>query len=150
MKLEDLYKKYPVIFSEERGFEHNHGWYKLLDELCSQLITIMDKVGVVITAEQVKEKFGTLRFYYSLDFKDLPESDAKDWYRIIASLVSKAEMQSGYTCERCGERGKMRPGGWIKTLCDECDSNSRRDTEIKEWTKTLSDKRKEAKEASDE
>ena len=82
----------------------------------------MNKVGIVVTAEQVKEKFGTLRFYYSVDYKDLEYSDSEGWDNIIRSLVSRAEMMSGYTCERCGERGKIRPGGWIKTLCDKCDS----------------------------
>jgi hypothetical protein len=123
MKLKELHKKYPVIFSNGRSFQHSHGWYKVLDELCSQLTTIMNKVEIVVTAEQVKEKFGTLRFYHSVKFpEDLPDSDARDWNEIIRSLVSRAEMMSGYTCERCGEQGKIRPGGWIKTLCDECNS----------------------------
>jgi hypothetical protein len=149
MKLEDLHEKYPVIFSHGRSFEHSHGWYKLLDELCSQLTTIMNNIGIVITAEQVKEKFGTLRFYCSVDFpKDLPDSDAKNWNDIIRSLISRAEMMSGYTCERCGERGKVRPGGWIKTLCDKCDSKELEvsTTEMKEQFKEL----KKEKEASNE
>ena len=53
VELKELHKKYPVIFSNERSFQHSHGWYKVLDELCSQLTTIMNKVGIVVTAEQV-------------------------------------------------------------------------------------------------
>ena len=132
MKLEELCEKYPVIFSERygketetcmaRGFEHGEGWCELLDELCSQLKTIMDKVGVVITAEQVKEKFGTLRFYYALDYSksELSDSDAKNWSKIIGSLVSKAELHSCYVCEECGLPGKSREGCWVRTLCDNC------------------------------
>ena len=155
MELEELQIKYPVIFSNisnsmscmARGFEHGFGWYKLLDELCSQLTTISDKVGAVITADQVKEKFGTLRFYYSVDFpKDLPDSD--DWCKIISSLVSKAEMMSGYTCERCGERGKIRPGGWIKTLCDKCDAKELEVSTVE--SSRNSGNKKKAKESSDE
>lgn len=121
-KLEELKEKYPVIFSKI-SFEHDHGWYELLDELGSQLTTIMNKVGLVVTAEQVKEKFGTLRFYYSLDFKELPDSEVDGWNEIISGLVSKAELHSSHVCERCGEYGEIRPGGWIRTLCDECAKN---------------------------
>jgi len=59
---------------------------------------------VVVT--QVKEKFGTLRFYYS----------GGDDY--ISGLVSMAEVMSAVTCEECGVPGKRRHGGWIRTLCD--------------------------------
>jgi hypothetical protein len=55
---------------------------------------------------QVKEKFGTLRFYYS----------GGDDY--ISGLVAMAESMSGHTCEECGSPGEIRRGGWIKTLCD--------------------------------
>lgn len=59
---------------------------------------------VVVT--QVKEKFGTLRFYY----------EGGDEY--ISGLVSMAESMSAVTCEKCGAPGKQRHGGWIRTLCD--------------------------------
>jgi hypothetical protein len=71
------------------------------------------KTGVVIppevpqvTLDQVKEKFGTLRFYYT----------GGDDY--ISGLVSLAESVSGITCEECGDAGEGRNGGWIRTLCD--------------------------------
>ena len=55
---------------------------------------------------QVKEKFGTLRFYY----------DGGDDH--IHGLVRMAEAMSSVTCETCGVPGKQRSGGWIRTLCD--------------------------------
>ena len=60
-----------------------------------------------VTLDQVKEKFGTLRFYYS----------GGDDY--ISGLVSMAESMSGVTCEECGNPGKQVGGGWITTLCKE-------------------------------
>jgi len=60
-----------------------------------------------VTLDQVKEKFGTLRFYYS----------GGDDY--IRGLVSMAESMSGVTCEECGNPGTQTPGGWIKTVCKE-------------------------------
>jgi hypothetical protein len=64
-----------------------------------------------VTAVQVKEKFGTLRFYY----------DGGDDY--IRGLVSMAESMSAVTCEECGNLGKSRRGGWIRTLCDSHSKN---------------------------
>ena len=60
-----------------------------------------------VTLDQVKEKFGTLRFYYS----------GGDEY--IHGLVSMAESMSGVTCETCGKPGTSTGGGWIKTACKE-------------------------------
>jgi hypothetical protein len=60
-----------------------------------------------VTLDQVKEKFGTLRFYYT----------GGDDY--ISGLVSMAESMSGVTCETCGKPGTQTGGGWIKTVCVE-------------------------------
>lgn len=60
-----------------------------------------------VTVDQVKEKFGTLRFYYT----------GGDDY--ISGLVSMAESMSGCTCEECGAPGKRLGGGWVTTLCKE-------------------------------
>ena len=60
-----------------------------------------------VVADQVKEKYGTLRFYYH----------GGDDY--IHGLVAMAEAMTAVTCEHCGAPGKERGGGWIRTLCDE-------------------------------
>lgn len=59
-------------------------------------------------AAQVKEKFGTLRFYMTTYDDE------------IENLICKAEVKSGKTCERCGKPGKLRDSGWWVTLCDAC------------------------------
>lgn len=65
---------------------------------------VTDKIPQVVV-DQVKEKFGGLRFYYS----------GGDEY--ISGLVSMAESMSYATCEECGNPGKPNIGGWIRTLC---------------------------------
>ena len=60
-----------------------------------------------VVASQIKEKYGTLRFYYY----------GGDDY--VDGVVAMAEYLSGLTCETCGAPGKSRGGGWIRTLCDE-------------------------------
>ena len=61
-------------------------------------------------AEQVKEKFGTLRFYMT------GASSAASHY------VEFAEFQSSRVCEECGCPGTLREDGWLRTLCDEHDA----------------------------
>lgn len=55
---------------------------------------------------QVKEKFGTLRFYV--------HSATDEQY----NYIDFAEIMSGKTCERCGSTGTYYPMSWHKTLCD--------------------------------
>jgi hypothetical protein len=62
-----------------------------------------------VILDQVKEKFGTLRFYYS----------GGDDY--IDGMVSLAESLTGVTCEECGNVGERRGGGWVHTYCTPCE-----------------------------
>jgi hypothetical protein len=63
-----------------------------------------------VVATQIKEKFGTLRFYYT----------GGDEY--IRGLDSMAASMSSVICEDCGSPGTTRNGknkrGWIRVLCD--------------------------------
>jgi hypothetical protein len=109
----ELVKKYPNLYKDfggdmrktcmAWGLECGDGWYKIIDELSAKL----EPLGVV--AAQVKEKFGGLRFYIN--------SGSEEAYK----LISKAESESFKTCESCGNPGQRRGGGWVKTLCEDCD-----------------------------
>lgn len=132
-----LCEKYPAIFASRNspmtetamcwGFECGDGWFNILNQLCSNIqshinwnnsrrekllkdnphnITVPDAVDQVV-AEQIKEKFGTLRFYY------------KGGDEYISGLVAMAESMSGVTCEECGTPGSTSGPGWISTLCKE-------------------------------
>ena len=59
-----------------------------------------------LTVMQVKEKFGTLRFY----------ADGGD--TATYCMINMAESMSSCTCEQCGAPGKLRSSGWARTLCD--------------------------------
>ncbi len=96
------------------GMEIGEGWSKIMSELCEKI----SKKGVVLT--QVKEKFGTLRVYFSAPEKVHDEVD---------NLINKAEGKSAKTCEVCGGDGKTRGGGWLVTLCDSCDEERHKERE---------------------
>jgi len=128
-----LCQKYPQIFRDRRsdpqqtrmcfGFEHDDGWYDIIDTLCGTIQHHLDwKRGLdefkTLTDEewdeshgtvavQVKEKWGGLRFYVS---------NSDDY---INGAITLAESLSLRTCEQCGAPGKLRGRGWVRTLCDE-------------------------------
>ena len=86
------------------GFECGDGWVNLLDELFTKIKTLNEDFIIV----QVKEKYGGLRVYTSSG------SDA------LYDLLDEAEKKSYTVCEDCGEDGKPRGSGWIRTQCEEC------------------------------
>jgi len=62
-----------------------------------------------VEAVQIKEKFGTLRFYYS------GGNDQTD------DVISFAENLSGTICEYCGAtQDVIQTTGWVKTICKDC------------------------------
>ena len=78
---DELMKKYPILFTQKKlpmqetcmcwGIECGNGWYEPLDNLCFKLESLnkdYKKYGIQIQAQQVKEKFGGLRFYYNVYF----------------------------------------------------------------------------------
>jgi hypothetical protein len=116
---DQLIEKYPQLFSHYQFLECDDGWYDLIDRLSWQIdqhCKWKDKVEQEdedkeqeeerIYFVQIKEKFGTLRAY-------LNQQD-----ECISGLVSMAESISATICEVCGEKGKSRKSGWIKTLCE--------------------------------
>lgn len=126
-----LFEKYPEIFSNRlksptescmsMGIECGNGWYDLINSICqiveslnknikdrNRLIAGNNEEVIDFKFDQIKEKFGGLRAYYS---------GGNDYIR---GLVSMAETMSYKICEVCGNKGKPNKGGWINTLCDGC------------------------------
>lgn len=117
-----LCEKYPKIFAQRHmdmsktamcwGFPGD-GWYWLIDNLCDSIQGLIDanphlKIPQVV-ATQVKEKFGSLRFYYEGGNDD------------IGGRISLAEDMSYTICEDCGSTDRVtQTKGWIVTLCHKC------------------------------
>jgi hypothetical protein len=112
------------------GFEHRDGWYNIIDLLCGNIQSHIDwshksnawdlewnkehpdeqrevrEICPQVVAEQIKEKFGTLRFYYQ---------GGDD---MIDGMVRMAESMSAVMCEECGAPAETRGPGWVRTLCE--------------------------------
>jgi hypothetical protein len=81
---------------------------RLAEIIAGDFRTVPDSIPQV-TLDQVKEKFGTLCFYYSGGDDN------------IDGMVRMAEAMSGVTCEGCGNPGVRQGGGWVRTLCSPCE-----------------------------
>jgi hypothetical protein len=144
------------------GLEVGDGWYDLIDILCESLtytyttsIEVDEEDGKrlgikpyksevgnsyyftveppQVIATQVKEKYGTLRFYYREEYSEevisLVETGKYpklqkiiDRYsNFIDGIVHFAEIASGRTCEMTGQPGEIHASGgsrngWLKVL----------------------------------
>ena len=120
-KWDALRKKCPKLYRNGIVFECAHGWYDIVHDLSIKIEKILDKNPeredipqgeeidyYAMYAVQVKEKYGTLRFYMS------SETDE------ISDLISEAETLSSQTCENCGAPAKMRGVHWYEVKCDKC------------------------------
>lgn len=88
------------------------GWYQIIATLNRKLEMLDPEYKIF----QIKEKFGSLRYYYESDVKISAVKEAMNRY------IRYAEMQSIQTCEECGANAKPRKTnyGWMKTRCDNC------------------------------
>lgn len=90
------------------------GWYPLVIATDA----LLARLDADYRVHQVKEKFGTLRYYYWPSSEDVGHEtlDAMD------AVTDGAQRASAITCERCGATGFLhqarRPR--VKTLCVSC------------------------------
>ncbi len=126
-----LYEKYPMLFDNRHksplescmafGIECGDGWYDLLSAICWQIDQHEknvknrlkyegkdENIWIPVRFDQIKEKFGGLRVYYS---------GGDDYVR---GSIGMAEEMSYKICEVCGNKGYPNKKGWIATLCDTC------------------------------
>lgn len=123
MKLEleaRLYEAFPNLYADKDksmretcmcwGFECGDGWFDLLWRLSTKLEALILKEDKPenFRASQVKEKYGTLRFYMTSQTEAMDEE------------IRQAEEESATTCMRCGKAGLCNDSGWITCLCEGC------------------------------
>ena len=126
-----LYADFPLLFDNRHkspmesclsmGIECGDGWYDLIRSVCWEITQREKNIKarlkyegkderncIEVRFDQIKEKFGGLRIYYS---------GGDDYVR---GVVNMAEEMSYKLCENCGNKGKPNEKGWIMTLCDAC------------------------------
>lgn len=107
---------------DDWGVECGDGWFSLVDRLsceCEKEIERLKSLGVPKErwprVAQIKEKFGSLRFYTRGSLPD----------ELRERILKVSEEESRCTCELCG--APRKPGSreaWHPTTCDDCADKS--------------------------
>jgi len=105
--------QYPIAMF---GLECRSGWYETILQLILDIKIHLEEnresypeFVKEITVDQIKEKFGGLRFYTNYSDKT------------IDTLISEAEEKCWRICEFCGSTEDIgHTTGWITTICKKC------------------------------
>jgi hypothetical protein len=128
-KEQEIYDLYPELYQQRNwamqhtcmcwGIDCGDGWFNILKKLTLGIKALATHFGGDVQASQVKEKFGTLRFYFTSSHVSTETRDLLD--TLIYWMIESAERETEYTCASCGERGKLYDEtGWIKVRCEKC------------------------------
>jgi hypothetical protein len=118
-----LVRNFPYFFRDYKGdmrvtcmawgMEHGDGWFELFYKLNVDIAAHLETLKIAgepvpdFFWSQIKEKYGTARWYYN-------GGDST-----VDKLIRKAENKTHTTCETCGKPGKLRGTGWRYTACEE-------------------------------
>ena len=128
------------------GIECGDGWFEPIYNLAcaaEEVNRMLAPINAGVFADQVKQKWAGLRFYWSLGSLDDDKAvecenggDAEHLVenagRIMDALVLKAETECDHTCEVCGKHGGFEGdlvtcGGWLTVQCRECAQRRQRE-----------------------
>lgn len=92
-----------------RPIECDAGWVRLIQALCDELQYATDHMGAPqVQTQQVKEKFGGLRFYTG------------DVNHYQSGLIDMTRAMANKTCEQCGRPGSIWvSGGYFHAACEQ-------------------------------
>jgi hypothetical protein len=121
---EILKRAFPNVFKQNFYFECGDGWF----EIISKIASFINDQTAHCSAVQVKEKFGSLRFYINWEIDGygasvVPQETLDKIYEFISSM----EISSKSVCEDCGtnldssnKASQKKLGYWIRNICQEC------------------------------
>lgn len=101
---EDLARRHGEVFGPV-GLATGPGW-SWLWEAGAQSIRDAG-IPAAFRTTDTKEKFGSIRWYVE---GEIPEA--------VDEIVDAIEHLSAHVCEDCGAPGRLRKGGWVRTLCE--------------------------------
>jgi hypothetical protein len=116
----DLIEAHPDLFQPPAGGaegaegspECGEGWRALLDRLCVRIGSTLSE-GERFRFTQIKEKYGTLRAYWTGRLSEPTRL-------LVEEAIDLAEARSACTCEICGAEARLHNrGGWFATACSD-------------------------------
>lgn len=108
------------------------GWHKVILFLCEQTQRLVRGYGVdsnFVFFDQIKEKFGGLRVYFTIEVDDLPEDvvggsphpETVEHFRDhIDNLIRVTERMADKTCSSCGEDTQPVNRSSFGIYCQDC------------------------------
>lgn len=135
--IEDIKRRQTGAWSGQ--FSIGRGWWRLASELNEQL----KEIDPTYSVQQVKEKFGAMRFYAQPS-----EGLDSELVRMFHKAIRRADEASTTICERCGRPARQRAMGlWVSTLCEDDYQEAKAErAKLKQEMKESSHNRKEEKE----
>ncbi|WP_240543261.1 hypothetical protein [Bradyrhizobium canariense] len=109
----DLFRPPVSIPEGAQGWpEAADGWQDLIERACQRIRAALSE-GDRFHFQQIKQKYGTLRIYWTGRLSAATE------HRVL-EVIDLAEARSACTCELCGNEGSLyRSGGVLMTRCAE-------------------------------
>jgi thymidine kinase len=115
MKVENeeiLFKLAPKLYKNIKYIDCGDGWFDLIKELSEKLEKEIESLSTEeqenVYAIQVKEKFGSLRFYMS------------QYTLEITNLIAEADSKSTTICTECSDESNIIGRSWLYNLCEKC------------------------------
>lgn len=98
------------------------GWTKtFIKEMKSELAKVLGDYVYDFVVFQIKEKYGTMRVYWSWSDRKYTSSELVDLAEIsetVESIINKYENISEKTCAVCGKPATKMTTGWVWPVCD--------------------------------
>lgn len=127
------------IFKDKVDFQFHDGWTDLIYELGTNITELCKLTNCELPhMQQIKTKFGTLRFYCNTLNSEYPKVVEK----CINLLVKSAQDKSSTMCEYCGKRGELRTTGLWFTACEDHKGDSITEDEFRKLQELNNKKKK--------
>lgn len=94
----------------------NPGWIPLIVDLHKQISSLISDYRIY----QIKEKFGSLRYYadFTISIENIKN------FEYLSELIHTTELKSQTICDICTQPGTLRNHSFIyKTRCDSCENS---------------------------
>lgn len=128
------------IFKDKVDFQFHDGWTDLIYKLGINITELCNLTNCELPhMQQIKTKFGTLRFYCNTLNSEYPKVVEK----CINLLVKSAQNKSSTMCEYCGKKGELRTTGLWFTACEKHKGDSITEDEFRKLQELNKKKKKE-------
>ena len=134
--VEQLQARFPYMFGRHTvSMEYHDGWFSIFEKACEQIDAVLGEDKRDFHWVQVKEKFGSARFYFRMGKStrlvvDLiggqeghalikqPTQAGDSISDRIDAIVDQAEARTCTTCMVCGAAAQTKAyGGYYLTVC---------------------------------